>query len=300
MNPFRIFLRSRTPFRSCLARRVFPEPFYSSSALARSIADRDRLLGRDRHFFWLLSSSLLLSYEQNEKYITMATASVKMNDAFAKMQGSLSRYARNNDRRMVLRCLKDTKKYLGCIPMEPVDEGSKAGGANFRQLEEELLHESIVLNGVAFHSTKDFVRTLQELCLKLCDEPGVTINPSMLYERIVIHAAPTTSQADSFFTLNTVVGTSDLMLMPVEIPQHKSTRPIEINIFVADGSVHATMRSLVGYGLFRRTDVKPNDIKTGKMTGRPWVILHATVDERVNFSTTRGVRNMSVKLPNLY
>jgi hypothetical protein len=35
----------------------------------------------------------------------------------------------------------------------------------------------------------------------------------------------------------------------------------------------------------------------GSMSGRPWISIQATIDERVNLSTKEGVRHMKVKLP---
>ena len=221
----------------------------------------------------------------------METASLKTEDAFIKMRSSLSKYARNNDRRMVLRCMRNVK-YLACIPLEPVQPDD----ASLHSLEAELSKEYIALNGISFHSNKDFLTVLHELCLKLCEMDGVTVNPRYLYEQLVIRMARSTAAADSHFKLNSVLGSPDIIIMPV--PMKKKPAPIELNLFVHKGNVHAQVSTTNSCGLFRKADVKP--LEPSKNGGRPWIAITAVVDERVNFSNGEAVRHLRVKLPDLY
>jgi hypothetical protein len=184
-------------------------------------------------------------------------------------------------------------KYLACLPLEPVQVDENAF-RSLPSLEEELSDESIVLNGIAFHARPDFLSVMHDLCLKLCETDGVTVNPQYLYEHLVIRMAPSTSSADAHFKLNAVMGSPDLLIMPV--PMKKSPTPIELNVFCLHGCVHAQVSSGHNFGLFRKTDVKPVD----NNTGRAWVTLQAIVDERVNFSNTQSVRSLRVKIPDLY
>jgi hypothetical protein len=184
-------------------------------------------------------------------------------------------------------------KYLACLPLEPVQVDEHT----FRSLptlEEELSHESIVLNGIAFHDRLDFLSVLHSLCLKLCETDGVTVNPQFLYEHLVIRMARSTSSSDAHFKLNDIMASPDLIIMPV--PMKKSPTPIELNLFCLNGGVHAQVSSSNNFGLFRKTDVKSIE----NNTGRAWVTIQAIVDERVNFSNTQSVRSMRVKIPDLY
>lgn len=227
----------------------------------------------------------------------MATVSFKMDDAFHQMRGSLSKYARSNDRRMVLRSMRDVK-YLACLPLDPLQPDD----ASLFSLESELSKESIVLNGIAFHSNKDFLKVMHELCLKLCDNEAVTVNPQYLYEQLVIRMARSTAAADSHFKLNSVMGSPDVMIMPV--PTKKITQlPITLTLFVSKSCVHAQISTANTYGIFRKTDVKASSSSsslTQVPTTRPWISFQAIVDERVNISNGDSVRLLRVKLPELY
>ena len=220
--------------------------------------------------------------------MNMATASVKMDDAFTKMRSSLSKYAKTNDRRMVLRSMREVK-FLACLPLEPVQPDE----ASLHSLEAELCQDSIVLNSIAFHSNKEFLTVLHELCLKLCEMDGVTVNPRFLYEQLVIRMARSTAAADSHFKLNAVMGSPDLIIMPVAMK--KTPTPIELNLFVNKGTVHAQVSTANNCGLFRKADVKP--LEPAKNSGRPWISLSTVVEERVNFSNGESVRHLRVKVP---
>jgi len=223
--------------------------------------------------------------------MTMDLVALKMDDAFAKMRGCLSKYAKTNDRRQVLRSMREVK-FLACLPLDPVQPDE----ASLYSLEAELCQDSILMNGIAFHSNKDFLTVCHELCLKLCEMDGVTVNPRFLYEQLVIRMARSTAAADSHFKLNSVMGSPDIIIMPV--PLKKTPTPIELNLFVHKGNVHAQVSTTNNCGLFRKADVKP--LEPSKNGGRPWISLTAVVDERINFSNGESVRHLRVKVPDLY
>ena len=224
----------------------------------------------------------------------MATPESKADEAFAKMRVSLSRYARANDRRMVLRSLREVK-YLACVLLDPVEPGETP----IVDMEDEVSAErSISLNGIPFQGSHHFLSTVRELCAKLC-ESVQDLDHHDLYEALLTRMARTTFSADAYFKLNAVMGSSDLMLLPVTA---KTSLPIRMNLYVSAGEIHASMSSTNAYGLFRKADVKPGDILGNKGGGsggggRPWISLQGVVEERVNISTGAGVRNVRVKLP---
>ncbi len=233
-----------------------------------------------------------------------------MDVAFQKMQSSVSKYARANDRRMVLRTLKEVK-HLDCIPLDPIEENLLAR-QNLSDLEQEVSRERIILNDMPFVQKKkngnyDFLVTLQELCFKLCEDPqlgGSSLDPNYLYEQLIIRMAPTSSSADAHFKLNSLLGSPDLMLMPCQPHLHgpvangttapkalqEQMPPIQLQVFASGGQIHATILTAHGFGLFRKVDVKPDG-------GRPWIYLQALTRERVNFNNRASVRSMRLKLP---
>lgn len=222
---------------------------------------------------------------------TSMTTKATQSDVLAQMQASVSKYARANDRRMVLRSMREVK-FLKCVPLENPSPPSRE---NLKAHEEELVMEdSIILNGVPFHGSQHFLTTLKELCLKLCEQDGVSLNFQDLYDELVARMARSTSSADSFFKLNSMVGSSDLMLLPTT---QKQLFPIKLNIYVSSGEVHTNLSTTNAFGLFRKSDVRPADLMGGPVSSRPWIVLHATVDERANLSTNKAVRQARVLLP---
>ena len=212
------------------------------------------------------------------------TLEEKMEDSFAKMHSSISKFARSNDRRMVLRAMGEVK-YLSCLPLDPVyfeDE--------IKELEDEVADEHVILNGIPFRG--NFLVTLQQLCSKMCE--GVALSETSLYASLVVRMARSISSADTYFKLNALLGSADLMLMPT---QAKEVVPINLNLYASMGTIHATVSTVNIVGLFRKADIKPVDLGKGSMSSRPWISIQATIDERVNLSTKQGVRHLKVKLP---
>ena len=250
------------------------------------------------------------------------TKEERMEDAIQKMRSNISRYGRANDRRMVLRSLRDVK-FLSCLQLDPVQPVS----GPLSELENEVAEETIVLNGIPFKASgknsdgsaritapdgksSNFLGMLKSLCSKFCEMKGVKVDPNELYEKLIVRMAKTTSSADAYFRLNSLLGSSDLLVMPLpstpssgaNIPSkalsHTLSKeaptvapPIELNLYVAHGEIHITLSATYEFGMFRKTDVKP---------ARPWITIQALVTERTNFSNDQSVRHLNVKLPDLY
>eukprot|EP00521_Asterionellopsis_glacialis_P014857 CAMPEP_0195303112 /NCGR_PEP_ID=MMETSP0707-20130614/32257_1 /TAXON_ID=33640 /ORGANISM="Asterionellopsis glacialis, Strain CCMP134" /LENGTH=237 /DNA_ID=CAMNT_0040366563 /DNA_START=66 /DNA_END=779 /DNA_ORIENTATION=- len=225
-------------------------------------------------------------------------------EAFSQLKGNLNKYTRANDRRMVLRSLKDVK-YLMDIPLESIqlcDDHEIPG------MEEEVSKERVTLNGVQFvplsnseqlkgQKLSEMLLTLKELCKKLCQMEDVTVDAFSLYDSLVQRMSPSNASADSYFKLNSLLGSPDLLVMPVTA---KTPTPIRVNLYVSRGTVHATISSYCTYGIFRKADVKPADMHKGTTKGRAWIDVHSIVDERVNFTNGESVRALRVKLPDSY
>lgn len=264
-------------------------------------------------------------------------------EAMQKMKSNLVRYTRANDRRMVLRSLKDVK-FLSFIPLPPpIATPLEVALAD---LELEVASETLVLNDFTIKPAggigKEAARTglnigpavmLKGLAERLCESCEVTgIDAKTLYETMIARMAKTTASADPYFQLNSLLGgTTDLIVMQLSPEHHKTATPanfivprvtvhsnainrndsadssgsggsknhtnhihknlIHLNLFVSEGEVHMTLDMAFDFGLFRRSDLKPN---------RPWIALRAEVHERANLSNHQSFRNLSVKTPNLY
>jgi hypothetical protein len=245
-----------------------------------------------------------------------------MDEAIQKMQSNLIRYARANDRRMVLRSLRDVK-FLNCLLL---DVAQPSDGPLF-DLEKEVAEETVVFNDIPFKAVgltadgrsrgsmaagmkNSCIPMLKGLCGQLCNKQGVSASPREIYEKLVVRLAPTTASADPYFRLNSLLGSSDMLVMPLskeaaaaagpksltKPPMNdkdaaSESRSIGLNLYEANGDIHMTLTQIYEFGLFRKNDVKP---------GRPWVVIHCVVNERANLSNNQSVRRLNVKLPGLY
>jgi hypothetical protein len=244
-------------------------------------------------------------------------------EAIQKMQSNLIRYARANDRRMVLRSLKDVK-FLSSILLDPVQPAD----GPISELENEVAEETVILNGIPFKSvgltsdgkprgsgTNSSMRMIKALCSQLCDRSAVTVDDTELFEKLVVRMARSTSSADSYFRLNSLLGSPDLLVMPLSAenrlpaaPKSLTTpqksisaltrsnsadkeSPIHLNVYESNGDIHVNLSITYAFGLFRKNDVK---------AGRPWILLDAVVHERTNVTNDQSVRTLNVKLPDLY
>lgn len=252
----------------------------------------------------------------------------KIDETIMKMKASLSRFTRANDRRMVLRTLKEVK-YLKALPVD----NRPPPMVDLEELEMEIAKENLILNGQSFHrktkygrTSTDFLHVLHELCYQLCDSASDTdkkkdvsvhtsgqsvvpslanaLSPDTLYYDLLCRLARTITSADSFGKLNDVLGSTELILMNSSAerkPKIKKTKalptemgalpPIEVNIFEEGGNIHAHIVTTLGFGLYRKLDVN---------TGRPWIKMQAELNERINFSSGSQVRHVTCIWPDMY
>lgn len=262
--------------------------------------------------------------------IPVVSKEERLEDSIQKMRSNLNRYARANDRRMVLRSLKDVS-FLSCLSLDSVQPYD----GPLSDLEKEVSEETIILNGVPFKapgltsggtarstatSNGNTLGMLKRFSADICDREEVKLSPNDLYQKLIIRMARTTSSSDAYFRLNSLLGSSDLLVMPISGPaQHAANQsaapatpvnkeaaqatgtstgtptelssPIEMNVYVSNGEVHMTMSVTYPFGLFRKSDVK---------SGRPWMKIQGLVNERANFSKDESVCNLNAKLPDLY
>jgi hypothetical protein len=252
----------------------------------------------------------------------------KVDDIIHNMKASLGRFTRANDRRMVLRTLKEVK-YLKALPIDPRPPPM----IDLEELEREVAKETIVLNGQGFsrktkygRTSTDFLHVVHELCYQLCEistcptsansnnKGGVTssralpLSPDTLYYDILCRLARTITSADCFAKLKDILGSHELILMNCNAERKPKAKkgqavivagatakdeigPIEIYLFEEGGNIHAHIVTTLGFGLYRKLDVN---------TGRPWIKMQVELNERMNFSSGSQVRHVTVHWPDMY
>jgi hypothetical protein len=247
-------------------------------------------------------------------------------DPMDRFRCNLSRYSRTNDRRMMVRTLKDCSR-LRSIPLDPLEcaEGLPSTPKEWFELECEVSNAELLVNGITFGprqissttqkdaSINNFVanrlpnKEQLSLLLKLCEhmvtqaEASVAQDeefenttqlpePQQLYRRILVRLARTRASQDAFHQLNALVGCADLILQP---PKKAQPLPIDLTLYQSNGIIHAVTTTRHPYGLFRKSDLATSHVGSVK---RPWIRVLASVNERVNLSTGASVRYCSVEV----
>jgi hypothetical protein len=206
-------------------------------------------------------------------------------NALGVLKKDLSRFTRVNDRAMVIRTLQ-TCQFLYSVPLEAVPLSPQSPD-QWKRLEREVCSNPLVLNGHNFQVYNSpnihTMKVLTELCRQLCQ--GIRLVPETLYKALVIRLAKTTSAADCYFHLTSILGSPDLVIQPTS--SKVAVPPTELVIYQADQHIHARLSVYHSYGLFRKTDVT---------SGKPWIHVVAAAHERVNVTTGMSTRHMSLKV----
>jgi len=223
-------------------------------------------------------------------------------ESIEKLKSNLVRYARSNDRRMVLRSLKDVS-FLSYIPLEaPVIRSD----ISVCDLEKEVSMEKVILNETLFNPpsktrSSKYVATnshctkiLKALSQVLCENS--TLNENTLYERVLFRLAISSASADIYFQLNSMMGSTELIIK--KLPSNyvvksssNSMKPSDLKLYNTGGQIHMTLDSTFNFGLFRKSDTVAN---------RPWIVMQCKLHERANLSTDESFRSLNVKTPSLY
>mmetsp|Transcript_61479 Transcript_61479/g.150468 ORF Transcript_61479/g.150468 Transcript_61479/m.150468 type:complete len:325 (+) Transcript_61479:106-1080(+) len=283
----------------------------------------------------------------------------KKQNEIEQMKDNLSRYTRTNDRRMVFRSLKDVKA-LSFVQLEDWSSSFSSGAPPdipTSELEKEVSKEIMKLNSIVFRPKWNSVVAtsssttvpgfhtgptimlkglLEELCDGATGTPG-TAEPHVLYKQILARTARTTGSADAYFQLNSMLGSSDLMVM--ELPPSRSSSqilpasssaiggskddidlkpipPVTANVATTTGSSRKgdgddeNDEKFITMDLYKQNEQIHMTLdmsfdfglfrKSDVKLHRPWIVLHAVVHERANLSTGKSVRSMKVRFSELY
>jgi hypothetical protein len=221
-----------------------------------------------------------------------------------EMKVKLSQFTRGNNHKAALETLQGCNA-VASIPLESVPS-SPTSQKQWQSLEKEVGNSThrFILNEVSFEGEtlkSEFTPVLKALCSKLTESSKATggIDSNSVYKVLIIRLAPTTSSADSYFHLNALLGTGDLLLQPVSAPQHVKTilsnRPAaDLTLYESVGHVHTTLVSYHAYGLFRKSDLSNAAAAGAGAVAKPWIGVCAVVHERMNMTTGASVRQIKV------
>jgi hypothetical protein len=206
-----------------------------------------------------------------------------------KMQANLVQYSRTSDKRMLLKSLKSVK-FLSSLELDRVEQTDYS----ITDLESEIIQQTTIdVNGLPFlqigcgvKAAKNSLSMLKMVCDELCRGKHVKVHPRAIYKELITRMAPSTSSADPYFRLNSLLGSPDLLVMPLST--ENQVTPIDLSIYEAGGCLHMRMTETFQFGLFRKSDVK---------SLRPWIVVDAVVTERANFGNDTSTRFLSLVVP---
>ena len=234
-------------------------------------------------------------------------------ESIEKLKSNLVRYGRSNDRRMVLRSLKDVK-FLSYILLEAPDDQIDIP---LPELEKEVSQEKVVLNDVLLKprnsaERKDIKNSgtnngcttmVKALAQVLCENSK--LNENTLYVRVLARLAKTSASTDVHFQLNAMMGSTELIVQELSSiylvkptpnsmnnsATNKNGDATNLKLYNSGGQIHMILETTLNFGLFRKSDVIIN---------RPWIVMKCKVHERANLSTNESFRSLNVKTPSLY
>ena len=188
-----------------------------------------------------------------------------------------------------------------------------------------------------------FLQTLREICGHMCDMDGVyDVDPMALYGGLLLRLSRSVSEKDALEVITPWLARDELIILPLKRRHHvanssttsntnnnagkefKLPQPIDVELFVEAGDVHAKVTMTHEFGLYRKSDLQSKGMneyrlvewskvvaKDASLTSiqskmladpafaniRPWVHVDANVVERINFGSGNNVRFLSVSVP---
>jgi hypothetical protein len=200
-----------------------------------------------------------------------ARAERRLQKVYALSQ-KLSQYTRGNDRRQVLRTLLDPDLFPRLHDLCGV-----SGVYDIAAAEREAAGERASLNGVKFLQVRSglhkrggapvdsyFLQTVREVCGHMCDMEGVDADPMALYGGLLLRLCRSASERDALEALTswTSCRTGELVLLPLGRRHHRPestcplAEPVQLEMYVEGGNVHAKVTMRHELGLYRRTDLE--------------------------------------------
>ena len=180
-----------------------------------------------------------------------------------------------------------------------------------------------------------FLQTLREICGHMCEMDGVigSTDPMALYGGLLLRLCRSTSEKDALEVFTPFVARDELIVLPLKRRHHtiagktgesKLAPPIDVELFVEAGDVHAKVTMTHEFGLFRKSDLLSRGVNEHRLSEwskllkkqksltsnqykmlqdeaftnmKPWVFVDVDVIERINFGRGTNVRFLNASVP---
>jgi hypothetical protein len=196
---------------------------------------------------------------------------------------------------MLMKSLKESRA-LKTIPINDIEANIvyPSTAEEMALMEKEQLGLPVSLNGMllgADNRPSKFTHLLRLLCNRLA-RSEIQMSSDELYEAVLVRLVTDTSEVTVQEGLQAALETSELSVHVMERngcnkPKATAPRPpSKLTLYAADGSAHCCVEQTHMVGLYRKSDA-----------GRPWVAFTAIVRERINLTTGKGVKHITVQVP---
>lgn len=206
-------------------------------------------------------------------------------------------FSDHSNRRMLMKSLKESRA-LKTIPIDDIEANIiyPSTAEEMTILEKEKLGLPVALNGMLLGADgrpSKFTHLLRLLCNRLA-RSEIQMSSDELYESVLVRLVTESSEKSVAQALQSALETNELSVRIIErndINKPKPTQPrppSKLTLYAADGSAHCFVEQFHTVGLYRKSDA-----------GRPWAAFTAVIRERINLSTGRGVKHVTVQVPDV-
>ena len=204
---------------------------------------------------------------------------------------------------------------IAAAEREVASERAVLNGVKFLRVPRASIASSTTRAAVATMPVDSyFLQTVREVCGHMCDMDGVTADPMALYGGLLLRLCRSASECDALETLTrwTCCTSGELVLLPIVRRHHTHhlhhattaaavantttndvstmtapplqpppplAEPLELELYVEGGNVHAKVSMKHEFGLYRRTDLESNNNSIATAAG-------TTSDTGKNITTT--------------
>jgi hypothetical protein len=224
---------------------------------------------------------------------------LKGEDTLVELKEQLSRYAKNQQRKMALKAMK-LCSYLQHMPLHSTyPEDLDVDDIEWKELEHQVCCSRLQINGIvigegtATASRTEVCRILQKVCTKLAAN-CTDMSTHTLYHALIVRLAGKASLVDSYLRLKGCLATPQVVSLQAPKEISNTMQTITVTVFESDSTIHATFTHYHDFGLHRLCE---DSDSSNTNNNKPWIKFSATVYERVNLSTGDAVRKMELLLP---
>jgi len=216
-----------------------------------------------------------------------------------KMKDEIAHHTRMGHRKNIIQSLQNAN-HLSHICL------SSKISSDLRRAKKDVETQNFIINSVrCLGSSKKFsaLNLLNDLCYQLCEMHKLPMSPVTISESMVRRISRSNASMELFPILKSLIESSNLLLMKINNDEG-ILPPVEVDLFVSSGQLHATVSNMTQFGFLQRGELgkKGNVSSSGHLImnskntpPKPWIIIDIFIEEMINFSSGDIIRFAKVK-----